>query len=104
MKITLPLWDAKEKKWVVVEGAELVDVAPHLSGTFAVHRCPWSCNAMWVVTNVETGAKVPSHFFDQFTRRDAIKAARAYLATKTEAELQKRFVACLAEFGECHSA
>lgn len=106
MKIDLPLWDLQRSEWKVVP-AELVDVAPHLSGTFAVHPCPWK-PGKWVVTNVETGGKVedPLTFFPPFSRREAIQAARAFLARKTEEEYQAALekVAAFLPPNECHSA
>lgn len=84
--ITLPLWDQICLHWRVVE-AELVDVAPHLSGSFAVHQCPWrDCSMDWKVSNVETGFVIAYGM----TRSDALDAARRRLAGKTEAQYQQR--------------
>ena len=55
MKIDLPI--IEYTGWRVVQ-AELVDVAPHLPATFAVHETPWPEYRPWSVSNVETGALI----------------------------------------------
>ena len=52
MKIDLPV--QSYNSWEVVE-AEIVDVAPHVPFSFALHRCTWWLDK-WCVTNIETGA------------------------------------------------
>lgn len=91
MKIDLPLFDRDKKRWRVVE-AEIVDVAPHLSGTFAVHRCPWSADIgskSWKVTNVETGTWITTDLYETRSRKGCIEAVRAILAWKSDEEYQR---------------
>jgi hypothetical protein len=91
MKIDLPLWDRSVSAWGPVVEAELVDVAPHLWGTFAVHRDPLGDMFRWKVTHVETGSFVSNvRWIDSQTKRDCIKAVRKFLATVTPETMDAR--------------
>lgn len=83
MKIEFCVNDLFWNKWVPVKG-ELVDVAPHLSGTFAAYRDPW--NGRWGVSDIETGSRASPGLFA--TKAMAIFKTSWFLASKTESELQ----------------
>lgn len=72
-------------RWNDVTG-EIVDVAPHLSGTFAVHRCVFKPR-LWKVSDVETGSSCSGYGYT--TRAMAIHKARIALRDETEDTLQK---------------
>ena len=55
MKIDLPI--QRYASWEIVS-AEIVDIAPHLPGTFAVHKYDDWGRPQWRVSHVETGAYV----------------------------------------------
>ena len=79
MKITLPI--ITQYGWSEETQAEVVDVAPHLNATFAVHKgVTAGVRDKWVVTHVETGhmAAAPKP-----TKALAVAWARKYLATKS---------------------
>ncbi len=79
MRITLPI-ALNYGCWFEVE-AELVDVAPHLAGTFAVHRGAVHPNkGLWLVTHLETGGQASPA---KPTKALAIAYATKYLAEKT---------------------
>jgi hypothetical protein len=68
--------------WQAPEPGEIVDVAPHLFGTYVVHR-NWVGD--WRVSQIETGCAVPGS--DAITRREAAKLARKRLASITPQKL-----------------
>jgi hypothetical protein len=84
MKIDFVISDTWDR-WVPVAGV-IVDVAPHLPGTYAVHRDVFKPNR-WRVSHVETGAGVSD--FTYSTRAMAIHKATIALRDKTEADLAK---------------
>ena len=75
MTIDLPI--QKYDGWRVVR-AELLDIAPHLPVSFAVHKTPWN-DYGYTVSNVETGSRVSSGL----RKREAINIARVRLRKKT---------------------
>jgi hypothetical protein len=85
MKIQFRVNDAALGIWRDVEGY-VVNPAPHLSATFAVHRCPWRPNR-WRVSDVETGSRATEHSYA--SRAMAIFKAEIALRDKTEEMLQK---------------
>lgn len=90
MKIDLPLWDKQLQTWRVVKAEPLFDIAPHLSLTFAVHRCPWD-KSIWKVSDLETGSfVVPRIPAWEWMRRDAvIQGVRERLTKVTEADVTR---------------
>jgi hypothetical protein len=78
MKINLPLNCLGQ--WRMVE-AEIVDVAPHLAATFALHRGEVVGRGKWAISDVETGNSVSS-FGD--TKAKVIEQATKFLAKKTQ--------------------
>ena len=87
--ICLPLYNQLLSDFDTCVEAEIVDVAPHLSRTFAVHLCPWtSAREAWKVSPVETGLVVPG-WEQNADKASAIMNAAIYLSGKTEAGLQK---------------
>lgn len=79
MKITLPI--AIDRGYFTDVQADIVDVAPHLIGTFAVHRGGTiGTRGMWVVTHVETGAAIHGI---KHTKAQAIRWATNYLSGVT---------------------
>lgn len=75
MKIKLPC--NLVTGWKVVE-AEIVDIAPHLSGvaTFAVHRRPW--DDLWQISEVETGCNLRPSLIHR-TKFEAVAVAESAL-------------------------
>lgn len=84
MKIQFRVNDSATNGWRDVEGY-IVDVAPQLSATFAVHRCAWSPRR-WRVSDVETGCRATEHNYS--SRTMAVFKAEIALRDKTEADLQ----------------
>lgn len=73
--------------------AEIVDVAPHLWGTFAVHRVPQRTH-LWRVSHVESGGGAGPL---KPTKDSAVRSARALLREKTPADLLRGFRICAAQ-------
>jgi hypothetical protein len=82
MKIQLPLNCLEQ--WKMVE-AEIVDVAPHLAATFALHRGEVFGLGKWAVSDVETGNHV-SCFGN--TKAEVIEKATKLLANKTQQDTE----------------
>ena len=59
----------------------IVDVAPHLPGTWAVHRHRYEGRRFWRITNVETGYYISQG--DAPTRAGCLRKAKKYLAQQT---------------------
>lgn len=70
--------------WQSPEPGEIVDVAPHLFGTYVVHR---NYVGNWRVSQIETGCAVPDT--DARTKREAARLARKRLAPITPAKLER---------------
>lgn len=88
MKILLPMFDSVTKAFTNVTEAEIVNVAPHLSGTFVLHRgIPPLRFAKWCVSDAETGHNI----MDGKTRNAVIVDARNRLSCKTEKDLQAAY-------------
>ncbi len=103
MKIDLPITTGLPWHTPIVE-AELVNVAPHLDATFAVHRDPYS-KRRWQVSHVETGKRASPSYT---TRAMAVKKAEIILRAKTQEQLVAAEEAALEESpwinGELHDA
>jgi hypothetical protein len=99
MRIDLPLlvrgdiFDTESVVWRTVKNATLLpDIAPHLSlATLAVHRSPlWDggfAAHRFNVSDIETGQTIAAASSD--SPAGAIEDAKAILATKTDADIQK---------------
>lgn len=81
MKILLPLNTLYG--WETVD-AEIVDVAPHLAATFALHRGEVVHRLRWAVSDVESGNSIA----DGVTKELALSRARAKLADKTQRSIE----------------
>lgn len=68
--------------WQQPEPGEIVDVAPHLFGTYVLHR---NWQGQWRVSQVETGCGVPGS--DAKTKRESVELARKRLAKITPQKL-----------------
>jgi hypothetical protein len=71
--------------WHPVTGV-IVDIAPHLAATFAVHRCPFNPRR-WKVSDVETGHMVGQYTYG--TRTMAIFKAQIFLRDQTQQSLDR---------------
>jgi hypothetical protein len=79
MKITVPI--ITQFGFHAEAEAEIVDVAPHLNGTFAVHKgVTIGLRDLWLVTHVETGHQAAAA---KPTKALAVSWARKYLAGKS---------------------
>ena len=99
MKFTLPInW---REGWREVE-AEIVDVAPHLSGvgTFALHKQPEDGfrGGDWSVTNLETGL----HVYTGRSSSDAIRGARSILSDKTVWHMRRSYRKALKNYPQLY--
>jgi hypothetical protein len=88
IEIELPWWNQRDCRFDGPIQAWIVpDLAPHLNGTFAVHRFPpsdpWSNT--YSITNVETGCQI-GNFIG--SKKSVVANARIYCAGKTDAEFQ----------------
>ncbi len=97
--LMLPLFIIGEGFAEVVD-AEIVNVAPHLPATFAVHKYSHSFG-LWQVSHVETGASIgqyPDRL--QQSKSAAIRYAREYLKEKTAEQHDKAVRKALRKYPE----
>lgn len=86
MLIDLPIQEYAG--WRTVK-AEIVDVAPHLPATFAVHKCPWYSG--WRVSHVETGAFVALGNTKRAALAEAIKRSAKVTPERYHGAVRKQF-------------